>query len=495
MNVVILGGGSAGWMTALMVKAYYPNETITVVESDDIGILGAGEGTTPQFVFSFLDVVGIPASDLIRECKATIKHGIRFLDWNGKGHSYYHAFASQEELSQFNNFIVTKQIADGLPVHELDFSSKASANGNVAFSFKPNPNTLLENPINSFNNHSSWALHFDARLLAQYFRRTAESRGIKRVEGKVKHFEQDEHGNVTKLNLESGQSVDVDFIFDCSGFARLIIGKLYNTEWISYADHLPMKTAVPFFMDHDNNTRPETDSIAMKYGWIWRIPVDGRYGCGYVFDSDYITPDQALQEAEEYFGRELKSPKTFTFKAGSFKETVVKNCMAVGLAQSFVEPLEATSIWVSVLNLKRFLNEDGLRCNDAHFAKKVNEVFLKRNNEVLEFLYIHYLTKRDDSPFWREFKIKNKMIDSVAETLELLKNNQYMDMSDRMLFTTKSWIMVAADLGLLDKDKCKNIISKYNVDQIETHKLSLMKNHQNVIRTCLSHKEFLEYMK
>jgi tryptophan halogenase len=495
MNVVILGGGSAGWMTALMVKAYYPNKNITVVESDDIGILGAGEGTTPQFIFSFLDVVGIPASDLIRECKSTINHGIRFLDWNGKGHSYYHAFASQEELGQFNNFIVTKQIADGLPVHELDFSSKVAAQNKVAFSYKPNPNVLLENPIKSFNNHSSFALHFDARLLAQYFRKVAESRGIKRVEGKVKHTSQNEYGNITKLNLENGDSVDVDFIFDCSGFARLLIGKLYNTEWVSYADHLPMKTAVPFFIDHDNDVRPETDSIAMKYGWVWRIPVDGRYGCGYVFDSDYITPDQALQEAEEYFGRELISPKTFTFKAGSFKQTLVKNCMAVGLAQSFVEPLEATSIWVSIVNLKSFLHEDGLYCNSDSFAKKLNDICLRRNNEVLEFLYMHYLTKRDDSPFWKEFRIKNKMVDSVAETLELLQSNQYMSMDERMLFTTKSWVMVAADLELLDREKCKAILTRYNNDTIDLHRASLMRNHHNVMKNCVTHREFLEYLK
>lgn len=493
MSVVILGGGTAGWLTALMVRAYYPRFEIKVVESEEIGILGAGEGTTPHFIEA-LQHLDIHFSELVKECKATVKHGINFVNWNGDGKSYSHDFNVQTPLDEFQTKLIFKKIYEGKRVDELSFSRKLIQNNLVGFSYKNSPMVLLEEPFKNLNSHTFWATHFDARALAKFFRKKAEERGIERIEGKLKSVVSDENGYINKIILENDVHVDVAFIFDCSGFARLLIGKHFNTEWVSYANHLPLKKAVPFFIEHDGNIGAKTDAIAMKYGWIWKIPVDGRYGCGYVFDSDYIDEEKALKEAEEYFGRKLESPKTFSFNAGTFKETLVKNCMAVGLAQSFVEPLEATSIWISYSNLGNFLSANGLFTYRGNFSKSFNDVCFTKNEQVKEFLYLHYLTKRNDSEFWKEFREKNPMIESVREKIDL--TSQFLNTSPTTAcFESRSWTQVCDGLGLINKDFSESTRALYDFNHLEIFEKSFLQNQQNVLKTCLTHKEFLEHLK
>jgi len=494
MNVVVVGGGTAGWLTSLLVKRYYPNIEVTVIESEEIGILGAGEGTTPHFV-SYLDKLKIPTSELIKNCKATIKLGINFENWNGDKKSYFHSFSSAQHLNEMHKLLFTKCISENISTGSICFQKKLCDQNKVSFSFIANSESLEQDPINSFSQNTSWALHFDARELAKYLRKVAESRDIKRIEGKVSGFIKKQE-DVGEIVLQSGTKVNCDFVFDCSGFARLLIGKEFNTEWISYEDYLPLDTAVPFFIEHDDNVSPQTDAIAMKYGWIWRIPVQGRYGCGYVFDSSYIDEEQAIKEAENYFGRKLTSPKTFKFKPGTFKETVVNNCMAVGLAQSFVEPLEATSIWVSLINLDRFLETGGIYNKTQLYRNKINEYCRLNNQRVLEFLRLHYITKRSDSPFWKEFEEKNLMLDKVEETLTLINcfencwfSHEYNN------FTLPSWLQVSAGLGLISDKNYKNYYNIENKKIITKEYLNLLQNQENMIKTCVSHKEFLDYMR
>ncbi len=492
MNIVILGGGSAGWITALLVQYYYPDHKITLIESDSIGILGAGEGTTPHFV-EFLQKINISIFDLVKNCKATLKHGINFENWNGDGEKYFHSFGSDNILEEWNSFFASSHLSEDLPVDELNFGNRVTQQKKVGFSCS-SKTANLEKPTLTLTKHANFALHFDARLLAQYFRKVAESRGVIRVEGELNSIDVDEHKNIKQLQLINGANVDCDFVFDCSGFARLLIGKFFQTEWVSYEKYLPMNTALPFFIEHDGDVKPQTDAVAMKYGWVWRIPVEGRYGCGYVFDSNYITEEQAIQEAEEYFDQKLISPKTFKFKAGTFKETLVKNCMAVGLAQSFVEPLEATSIWVSYLNLDDFLSSDGIFVKSLSFNKRFNERCLGRNNEVRDFLYLHYFTQRNDSLFWQEFKQKHPMIERVREVLELINENEYSNIETNY-FANASWIQVSDGLKLLNNNLFKHRMDRIDKMSIGNYKQAFLKNQEAMAKTCLSHKQFLEYLR
>lgn len=495
MNVTILGGGSAGWITALLMNRAHPTHNITLIESDEIGILGAGEGTTGEFV-KFLDKVGISCSDVVKNCQGTLKLGINFQNWNGDGKSYFHHFNAADGLNEFNVLdmsIIDYCLAKGIPVDSFNFSKKLTENNKVPFTFVNNLEAPLTNNINYFQPHGAWAMHFNARELAKYFRTVAESRGVNRVEGKLSEVIQDPSGNIKTLKLENGSSVDCDFVFDCSGFARLLIGKHYNTEWVSYKDHLPLDTALPFFVTHDGNYSPKTDAIAMKYGWVWRIPVEGRYGCGYVFDSSYINEDQAKREVEETFNIKLDSTKTFKFKAGTFAKTLVNNCMAVGLSQSFVEPLEASSIMVSLMNLDIFIQNDGLN-RFKEIEAEFNEWASTLNIEVRDFLHVHYLTKRDDSEFWKQFRNKNTTPLSAERTLSRLNNvHDYLD--DKAIWTTPSWIQVCGSLGLIDSSNSKTLLMQKDLNVLSVVLKLLQDNQDNIIHSCLTVDHFNSYMK
>jgi tryptophan halogenase len=502
MNIVVLGGGTAGWLTALLAKEFYQHHDVTVVESEEIGILGAGEGTVPHFI-SVLDTIGIPVSDLVKNCKATVKTGIRFENWNGDDHSYFHPFHGRPGVSlsscdvgdHFLNIIQTKEIAAGKQLTSI--AEELTNYAKVPFSYANRIENQSKNPILRLENHANFALHFDARELAGYLRRVANGRGIKRINGKLEEIVSNTNGEISHLVLDNKIVVPVDFIFDCSGFSRLLIGEHFNSQWNSYSQHLPMKAAVPFVIPHDNeNIRPETNSIAMKYGWMWQIPVQGRYGCGYVYDSDYITGEQALAEAEEYFGMKLESPKSFEFDAGTFNDTYVKNCMAVGLAQSFVEPLESTSILISCMNLLQFLKYNGVIAKGHAFRKFFNAECRKRNQEVLEFVYLHYLTKRDDSEFWRNFRKCTIMPVGLSEKLELWNDvapGEYVDSNS--VFSLSSWLHISDGLGLLNPVTFAHKMIELSIDsRIGTRYIDYVSNLDSVVKASMNHQEFINFL-
>jgi tryptophan halogenase len=423
-EICVIGGGTAGWITALSAKKFYPNYNVTLIESEEIGILGAGEGSVP-FLINVLNLLDIPVDEIIKECKATYKYGINFVNWNGDGQSFFHLFEHKDGIDSTTGITAT----DIIPL----------------------------------NQHGNYSLHFDARLFAVYLQKVAASRGINRVEGKVSKL----NGNntITGIVLDDESVIPCDFVFDCSGFARLVIGKHHGVTWNSYKDHLPLNSALPFFIPHNNNVPLYTDAIAMKYGWTWRIPVKDRYGCGYVYNSNYISDQEAKDEAEEYFKQTLVFPKVFRFEAGTFEKTLVNNSMAVGLSQGFLEPLEATSIWISSLNLIDFFSSDGLNKIGSDFENNFNDRCLARNNSVLDFVYLHYMTRREDSLFWKEFKVKHPMPSRLKDVLDLLNSSDNLNINFKV-FTNKSWLQVAHGLQLLDKNKHIEIFKDFHVPSI-----------------------------
>ena len=375
MKFVIVGGGTAGWLTALYINKHFPNDNVTVVASSEIGILGAGEGTTPPFI-DFLKEVDIPEEDLFNNCKATIKTGIKFTNWNGDADEYFHNFTA------------------GLH-----------------------------------------ALHFDASLLAKYFQQVATSRGVKLIDDEVLGVQFEENNDIESLTLKSGKQVGVDFLFDCSGFRRMFIGGYYKSNWTEYP--MPCKRAIPFFLPNDGTNLPEyTESIAMKYGWIWKIPVQGRYGCGYVFDSTMTTDEDAAQEIKDYLGHDFVSPKTFNFIAGAYDQCWVNNCMAVGLSSGFIEPLEATSIWVQILALKIFVEVFGTQTAKEKLNSDVKEI----NEDILAFLYYHYMGERRDTEFWENFTINN------SKPERLFSKKQY----NFNMFNKESWSAITSGIRYTD---------------------------------------------
>ena len=270
MNIIIVGGGTAGWITSLFLLSEYKDVNISVIESDTIGILGAGEGSTP-LMRKFLKKCNIDENDFIKKTKSTFKLGIDFENWNIHNTSYKHPFINNAK-----------------------------------------------------------AYHFDARLIAEYFKEISINRGVTHINGIVKSFVQNDKKDITNLVLSDDTTIPTDFVFDCSGLHRLLIGKLYNSNWVSYSNHLKVNTAVPFFLNRDDtNMELDTKAIAMDYGWMWMIPLQHRWGCGYVFDGNMIDEKQAKVEVEIKLNRKIESPKTLKFSAGYYDNVWVNNCIAI----------------------------------------------------------------------------------------------------------------------------------------------------------------------
>lgn len=347
-KVVIIGGGTAGWLTALVVNKFWKNTNVTLIESSKIGVLGAGEGGTSNFG-KMLVLLDINQNDFFNRTKSTVKSGLHLYNWTG-----------QNELSK-----------------------------HMFFGDNPNEKT------------KSYAYHFDARLVAEYFKEIAIYRGITWVDGEVDNILHT-NGNITKLNLKDGNTIDLDFVFDCSGFARLIIDGVHNEEWISYDKYLMMNKAITFFLPQNKiytfNDKSYTEMVSMDSGWMFRIPLQHRWGSGYVFNTKYKTIEDTKLEVEKYLGHEITIQKTFDFNPGTHKQSWIGNSISIGLSYGFIEPLEATSLMSTIMQLKRLID---INFDDNH-KDNYNKWCYQINEQNLNFIRYHYLCERDDTPFWKD---------------------------------------------------------------------------------------------
>lgn len=460
---VVLGGGTAGWMTALVLKQIFPSRDITLIQSPSVGIIGVGESTTPHII-QFLKTIDIDPFDVIKQTNGSFKSGISFENWNGNGKKFFHGFDDQLVNSDIPGIFaggaadIFKKIliAENLKFEDYIYQTKLAVNNKMDL------------------NRATWALHFDAHKFAEYLERVGRERGINVIEEEFVNATFTDTGKINSLILTNNTIVDCDFVFDCSGFSRLLIDKIFKSEWISFAKHLPMKKAIPFWLDSEEDIKPYTRAIAMKYGWIWQIPLDYRIGSGYIFDSDYITEDEALAEAEEYFQRKLTINKVISFEPGRFKDVWIKNCCAIGLSSNFIEPLESTSLWLTVTQLeliRHFL--DVIETENEEDISRYNELVGNEVDEKLNFVYFHYLTKRTDSKFWQEFKIKTEPPAAFVPLLNYAKQNNmrpfmFLDSSTTGRFPMSSYLQVGYGLDIFEKKP--NITNYENIQpDIDTH--------------------------
>jgi len=341
---------------------------------------------------------------------------------------------------------------------------------------------------NKIDLNTRWAIHFDATKFANYLENVGKSRNINVVNDTFKSVSYDDNRFIKKINLENYQSIDCDFVFDCSGFSRLIIGKEYQTKWISYSNHLPMKKAITFWLDADDEVPSYTSAVAMKYGWMWKIPLQHRTGAGYVFDSDYIDESQALAEAEEYYGKKLEVRKIISFDSGRYENVWVKNCMAVGLSSNFIEPLEATSIWITINQLnffRQFLNE--IHNPRESSIQKYNELVADMLDETLGFIFLHYMTKRSDTEFWKNFRSNYTIPEKLKTKLELIKENNLRHYDTfQNTFPLPSFLQVCHGLQLFEKVDNMSIYDNVKPSPNEYKEII-----DRFALTALKHKDFL----
>jgi tryptophan halogenase len=507
-NIVVVGGGTAGWMTALMVNTRIPTANVTVVESDEIGILGAGEGSTPTFI-NFLNYVGIDMDDLIKHCGVTFKNGLKFTNWNGDGDEYYHEFSpvnllnSDKMFHDKDNFgkhtlFYWLNVALNVEPNKFDFVSMVSDLNKAPFQhilhLYPERSSILD-----YRNVAAFGFHFDAGLIASFFKGIALERGINRKEGKVVGATNNSKNDIESLSLEDGSSVPVDFIFDCSGLHRLLIGKHYNSEWISSEDILTCDSALPFFLPIDETIPPYTECIALEYGWMWKIPLQNRYGCGYVFDSKYLSEEDAAKEIESYLGFEPTYPRknkgAFKFNPGYYKETWINNCVAIGLSSGFMEPLEATNIGVALINLTDALSDiSGLTRRSPEDLKYYNNQVLKLNSEIAMFLHMHYLTQRQDSDFWVQFKDFKKTPERLRVIMRSLNTSipSVVGLSGWDSFNYGSFYQIALGIKKINLELIKEAVELNGLDSKVINDFYAFRKHlENEASLCLDHREFL----
>ena len=504
-NIVVVGGGSAGWLTALYARKSYPEENIVLIESDDIGILGAGEGSTPSII-NVLNFLEIPIYELIKECNVTIKNSIKFTNWSSSKKYYHHGFSSSHPASNDYNFYFSHMDETDIPFshiyascfdHELkdySLSLKISEQNKVPFLSPTDFN------FNNFANQSisDFSIHFDAKLFVKYLRKVGESRGITRKEGVVNNILSDEDGYINILQTDK-ENILCDFVFDCTGFKRLIIGNFYKSQWDSYSKILPANKALPFFLPMEKNIPPYTEAIAMKYGWMWKIPLQDRYGCGYVFDDNFISVDDAKKEIEDFIGNDINSTKTFNFNPGCYKEIWIKNCIAIGLSASFIEPLEATSIWQFSNVLQNFFSlYNSINIKNQKTIDRFNKKYLLETECVVNFLYLHYITDKKETDFWKNFLKNTETPEQINYILSIIKERPIQDEIDftipRKMFPVASYYYIMVGNNLLDKNLL-NSYTKFMKNNKEIDYLKILKEQDYIIPNLISHNQLLSEAK
>ena len=445
-RIVIVGGGTAGWMSAAAMARVLGRDyaQITLVESDDIGIVGVGEATIPQMGM-FNRLLGIDENDFIRRTKATFKLGIEFVDWGGIGRRYFHPFGKYGIDMEGVSFHAFWQRLSSDPQYTNidDFSLMATAAKQRKFM---RPFDAGQSPLSGI----AYAFHFDAGLYARYLREIAEGFGTIRREGRItKVARNSESGHIESVQLENGDIIEGDLFIDCSGFHSLLIGKTLGVPYVDWSSHLPCDRALAVPCASVDDLTPFTRSTARKAGWQWRIPLQHRIGNGHVYCSEFMSDDEAAHVLlSNLDGEALADPRPVKFTTGHRAKFWEGNCVAIGLASGFMEPLESTSIWMIQNGIARLL----ANFPDLSFAAadrdRYNRLLVEECHYIRDFLVLHYkLTTRDDSPFW-DYCRNMPVSDRLAEKISIFRNSGRCFRENDELFNDTSWFAVMVGQGL-----------------------------------------------
>lgn len=446
-NIVIVGGGTAGWMAAAALTRIlpHPDINITLIESEQIGTVGVGEATIPHIKY-FNELLGLHEDDFVRKTNATFKLGIEFVNWDQIGKVYIHPFGEygldMEGVRFHHYWLRHKALGYQGTVDDYNLQILAAREGKFQ-----RPVNIANSPLSKI----AYAFHFDATLYAKFMREFAEARGVKRIEGKVTNVNQNtETGFVENLGLESGQNIDGEFFIDCTGFHGLLIEKTLKSGFEDWSDVLPCNRAVTVGCEKVSEPIPYTRSTAKTAGWQWRIPLQSRTGNGYVYCGDYISDDEAASTLLDGLdAKPIGDPRFIKFKTGIRKEPWKKNVLSLGLSAGFMEPLESTSIHLIQTAIARLM---------THFPdKNFNQAGINYYNErthleceqIRDFLILHYcVTQREDSPFWRYCK-NMEIPETLKQRIDVYKENARLYRHDNELFSEVSWFAVMNGQNLL----------------------------------------------
>lgn len=447
-KIVIVGGGTAGWMAAAALKrAVGPATGVTLIESAEIGIVGVGEATVPA-IRQFNAMIGLDEAGFMRETKASYKLGIEFVDWGEVGRRYFHpfgAFGPGPDLGGFHQgYLMARRNGLTTPLEAYSICAQAAARGRMA---RPSPDP--RSPLASFQ----WAYHFDAILYAGYLRRFSEALGVIRLEGNVEGVAlRPADGFIESVTLAGGGVIEGDLFIDCTGFRGLLIEGALKTGYEDWSHWLPMDRAVAVPCEKVEPVRPFTRSTAREAGWQWRIPLQHRTGNGYVFASEFLSEDAAAAVLlANLDGRPLAEPRVLRFVTGRRRRVWNRNVVALGLASGFLEPLESTSIHMihSGINrlLQHFPDRDFSPVNtDACNSRAAAEAELIR-----DFIILHYhATARTDAPLWTRARTM-PIPETLRARIDLFADRGLLTSSAEELFSHSSWLAVMLGQGVVPR--------------------------------------------
>ena len=439
-EVVIVGGGTAGWMTAAALSKVLTREySIRLVESDEIGTVGVGEATIP-LIKLFNNALELDEADFIRRTQGSFKLGIEFVNWGQLGDSYIHGFGKIGQdlgiVPFYHYWLKLHQRGEAGHLDEFSINTLAARENRFIPARHDRPNSPLAD--------IAYAYHFDAGLYARYLREYAEARGVVRTEGKVASVQQHpESGFIEAITLESGERIGGQLFVDCSGFRGLLIQQALKTGYIDWSHWLPCNRAVAVPCESRGPLTPYTRSTARDAGWQWRIPLQHRVGNGHVFSADFISEDEATGTLMANLeGKPLAEPRVLKFVTGKRRKFWNKNVVAVGLASGFMEPLESTSIHLiqsTIARLTAFFPHAGFDAADIDEFNAHSDVEF---DKIRDFLILHYhATERTDTPFWNYVRTMD-IPDDLRRKMALFNSNGRVFREGNELFAEPSWVQV-----------------------------------------------------
>lgn len=505
-HIAVVGGGTAGWLAALVLQKAYAKQSksdgnllpqISVIESPNIPTVGVGEGSTSILRQILLDL-DFDEEEFLRETKATIKYGICHKDWGRQTGSYFGPIDDPNQLvpppaGSAGSWLHTAMIASGKPVQDAHLFSYLMKQKKSPFARKQNGELI---PISQFH----YAYHFDQAKFGRYLATKAD--GIEHINAEVCDVVLDsETGNIIELEFRDHDRVEVDFIIDCTGFRREIINRL-GGQWHSYSDILPLNKAMPFWLEHEGEYSPFTLAQALSSGWMWNIPTQERIGCGYVFTDAHQSPEDAQSEIEATIGKKIEPRGLISINPGRQKQAWISNCVSMGLAQSFLEPLEATSIHgtlVQILLLTQTSGQDLVSNNTQSARDLYNNTVAGQVDDYAHFINLHYAGGRSDTPFWQEMTA-NGITKTVQDRLKSWLQKP-VERSDFPKFPTslphveeQLHIPVLDGLGLLPKEPSRIIMAATPKNRMLARKSieQLTKEFKSAAHKAIGHREYLE---
>jgi tryptophan halogenase len=454
IRIVIAGSGTAGLISALLLRRAFPDADITVVSSSKIGIIGVGEGSTEHWR-NFMELCEIPLEEMIVATKATHKYGIRFENWTTHTPDYFHSISGIDEIFAHQYYatylghiekgkLLTSQIAHiGLIRDQISRRS-------------------LHNSTNQF--------HFDTHKLNEYLTSLCFKRNILFVDEEIANTSIGVDG-IEKITLSSGYTIEGDFWVDATGFNKVLISQVSKPNWVSFSDYLLCDRAIVFQTPSDPNGRIKsyTRARAASSGWVFEIPTQERRGNGYVFSSKHISDDDARKELSEITGYDASNARLISFDAGYISEPWVKNCCAVGLSSSFVEPLEATSIGSTIQQVRMLIPYIASFTENTKKSQRVyNKNFAKMMNNLLTMIRLHYYSDREDTKFWQDMKempVNEELQDMIDLWSERGPTRDDFSTGSFNLFGAPHFTHVAQGQGLFNSESCGLALDRLYIRQ------------------------------